>query len=146
MADLVRALFIVAALVASVRARYALGVFAALGCGAILAVELFVVVRFPVSPDRLELALGALFLGPTSLPHAPPMRVLEVLMDPLHHLASALIAAVGAQRAFARASALRPESLPARRLDDAGLRFVALAVLGGLLSISGVVFHLLGGD
>ena len=144
MADIVRTFFVSGALVASVRARDAGGVALALICALLLGIEMFFVLRFPVRPDRIEMAFGLIFLGPSALPHEPPFAASKLLMDPSHHLATALLAATGARRAFARASALPPDGEASRRLDGAGLRFVALAVLLALLSTSGLLAHLLG--
>jgi hypothetical protein len=143
-ADVVRLVLIAGALVASVRARYAQGVVIA-GCSALLlGVEIFFALRFPRQTGQLEVAFGAIFLGPTAMPHDPPFGASKWLMDPCHHLATALLATLGARRAFGVASALHPEGLASRRLDRAGLWFVALAVLAGLLSISGVIGHMFG--
>ena len=58
MADLVRTLFVFGALIASVRARDAGGVAIALICALLLGIEMFFVLRFPVRPDRIEMAFG----------------------------------------------------------------------------------------
>lgn len=144
MADLVRALLILRALVVSIRARYVAGVVIALLAACVIAIEIFVAFRFPPHSGALEVALGAVFLGPSAMPHAPPFPTTRLLMDPSHHLFSAGLAAVGARGAFGRSRALPPDTLPARRLDRTGLSFIALAVFGALLSISGLMMNALG--
>ncbi len=146
MVDLARTIFIIGALVSSVRARYFGGVVVAAACVLLLGIETLLPLRFPVRPGRVEIAFGAIFLGPTALPHVPPFAASRVLLDPTHHLMTAVLAALGARQAFNRAAALPPESASSRKCDRAGLRFVALGVLLALLSISGVLLHLLGGD
>lgn len=81
-----------------------------------------------------ELAFGAIFLGPTAL--AP--------VDPIHHLFVAGLGTFGARRAFSESAPLHPELDRAHDLDRAGLRFVGLAVLHALLSLSGLLAHALG--
>jgi hypothetical protein len=144
--DLVRCFLIVAAAVASVRARYAGGVAVALTSAVLLAIETTLPVRFPIAPVPIGVALGAVFLGPSSMPHSCALVAAKLLMDPLHHLAAAALSAIAARGAFARAEPLPPEGLVSRRLDRAGLRFVALGVVEGLLSVSGVIMHLAHGD
>lgn len=144
MADLVRALLILRALVVSLRARYVAGVVIALLSACVVGIEVFVAFRFPPRTGGVEVALGAVFLGPSAMPHTPPLPATRLLMDPTHHLLAAGLAAVGARRAFGRSRALPPDTVPARRLDRAGLAFVALAVFAALFAISGVVMHVLG--
>lgn len=146
MLDVVRLGLAIAALVASLRARLWWGAALAVAGLALLAIEVGLVLRFPMSPMPAPMVLGSLFLGPSSLPHEPPFRATELLSDPLHHLAFAFAAGLGARHAFARRSPLGPESAAARRLDRAGLRFVALAVLHALMSVSGLLFHVLARD
>jgi hypothetical protein len=144
--DLARAIFILGALAPSIRARYWAGIVVAAACALLLAIETFLPLHFPLRSGRLEIALGAVFLGPSALPHSPPVAVSRLLMDPTHHLLAAVLAGVGAIRAMHRAAALPPESASSRKLDRAGLRLLALGVLLALLSISGVLLHLVGGD
>lgn len=139
MVDVVRAVFLVLALAACARARYAAGLAAAGACALVFLLEVLVVVRWPVSTERVELAFGALFLGPTALPN----RLSDAAADPLHHVGSAAIAALGARGAFRRSSPLPPDGDDSKLLDRAGLRLLALAVLAGLESVAGLLGHLL---
>lgn len=143
MVDLMRSLLLVLAVVASVRSRDALGVVLAVACGTVLAFELALVLRYPVKPLPLELAIGSVFIGPTALPHVPPFPITAVLSDPLHHLGAAGVGAIGARHAFAKSEPLRPETEAARRFDREGLCFVALGVIHALLSVSGFLAHML---
>jgi len=144
--DVVRAFLVVAALVASARIRYLGGIVIAIACLLVCAIEVALPLCVPLRPAALEIAFGAVFLGPSALPHAPPFAATKLLMDPTHHIAVALLVALGARSAFARASALPPEGEESRAWDSAGLRFVALGVCLGLMSVSGLLAHLLGGD
>lgn len=146
MVDLVRAFLVVAAIVASVRARYLAGVVIATGCLLACAIEVALPLCFPLRPAALEIAFGAVFLGPSALPHAPPFAATKLLTDPTHHIVIALLVALGARGAFSRASTLPPEGEESRAWDSAGLRFVALGVCLGLMSVAGLLSHLLGGD
>ena len=132
MVDVVRAIFVVAVLVASVRARHFAS--AALGTAMVLVVAGETALLFTVSgPMPAEMAFGAIFLGPTAV--AP--------VDPLHHLFVAGLGTFGARRAFRESAPLHPETDRAHELDRLGLRFVAIAVLHALLSLSGVVGRML---
>lgn len=146
MVDVARALFIVGALLASMRARYRTGIAIAIVCALLLGVEVLFPFRHPAGFDRVEIAFGAIFIGPSALPHAPPFAMSRLLMDPTHHLAMAVLAAIGAARALALASELPPDGQPSRRLDRAGLRFIAVGVASALLSVSGLLSHALPGD
>lgn len=146
MVDLVRAFLVFAAIVASVKARYLAGVVIATACLLVSAVEIALPLCFPLRPAALEIAFGAVFLGPSALPHAAPLAATKLLTDPTHHIAIAMLVAFGARGAFARASTLPPDGEESRAWDSAGLRFVALGVCLGLMSVSGLLSHLLGGD
>lgn len=146
MVDVVRAFLVIAAIVASVRARYLAGVVVATACLLVAAVEIALPLCFPLRPAALEIAFGAVFLGPSALPHAAPFAATQLLTDPMHHIVLAMLVALGARGAFARASNLPPEGEESRAWDGAGLRFVALGVCLGLMSISGLLSHLIGGD
>jgi hypothetical protein len=129
MVDVVRAVFVVALLVASVRARYRTGVFVGLAIAAVIAGEVALLFTLGGGPMPAELAFGAIFLGPTAL--AP--------IDPLHHLGAAALGTFGARRAFSESAPFHPEVRRAKELDRVGLRFVGVAVLHALLSLSGVL-------
>lgn len=144
--DLVRAILIVAAIVASAKARYRGGIVIAGAFGVLFAIEVALPLCFPLRPAALQIAFGAIFLGPSSLPHASPFAPSELLTDPTHHVVAALLAGLGARGAFLRASMLPPDGDDSRAWDRAGLRFVALGVMLGLMSISGLLVHTLGGD
>ena len=145
MLDLARALFAVAALVASARTspRHVVGVVIALLLVAVIAIDTSLPFVWPVTPVPAELALGSLFLGPTALPHAAPWSPLSATMDPLHHLVPASLSAFAARSAFSKSRGRRPETDAAHAYDRAGLRFVALAVLHALMSLSGVLVRVL---
>lgn len=145
MLDVVRALFALAALVASVRTspRHLSGVVVSLILVAIIVVDASLPFVWRVTPVPAELALGSLFLGPTALPHAAPSSLLALTMDPLHHLVPASLSAFAARAAFAKSRERRPESDEAYAFDRAGLRFVALAVLHALMSLSGLLTRVL---
>ena len=134
MVDVVRAIFVVAALVASLRAPLRAGVVLCVMMLLVMAAEIALLVTLPSGPMPAELAFGAIFLGPTSL--AP--------IDPLHHLVAAALGTFGARRAFSQSAPLHPELSRARRLDGVGLRFVGIAVLHALLSLSGLLARGLG--
>ena len=103
--------------------------------GMVLVVAGETALLFTVSgPMPAEMAFGAIFLGPTAV--AP--------VDPLHHLFVAGLGTFGARRAFRESAPLHPETGRAHELDRLGLRFVAIAVLHALLSLSGVVGRMLG--
>jgi hypothetical protein len=116
--DLVRIVMVAGALLASVRARHQVGIALALAALAMIGAEVALLFSLPAGPMPAELAFGAIFLGPTSL--AP--------IDPLHHLVTSL----------------HPETEEARSFDRAGLRFVGVAVLHALLSLSGIMGRALG--
>jgi hypothetical protein len=134
MVDVVRVIFVVAALVAGVRAKHPAGIGAAALILCVMAGEGALLFMLPSGPMPAELAFGAIFLGPTAL--AP--------IDPLHHLLAAGLGTFGARRAFQESAPLHPEVDRARELDRLGLRFVGIAVLHALLGLSGIVGRLLG--
>lgn len=133
MTDLARTIFIVGALVASARARYMLGVVIAGVCAFVVALEIYFALRFPVRPAPIGVAFGAVLFGPSALPHVAPFAASAVLMNPLHHAGSAALGGGAGLLAFSRASRLPPHTDRARGLDRAGLRFLSIAVLHGLL-------------
>jgi hypothetical protein len=100
---------------------------------AVIAAEAALLVTLS-GPMPAELAFGAIFLGPTAL--AP--------IDPLHHLFIGALGTFGARRAFRESASLHPELERAKELDRLGLRFVGIAVLHALLSLSGLVARALG--
>ena len=134
MVDVVRAIFVVAALVASLRAHLRAGAVLAVAMLLVMAGEVALLFTLSNGPMPAELAFGAIFLGPTSL--AP--------VDPLHHLVIAAMGTFGARRAFSASEPLHPELSRARLLDGVGLRFVGIAVLHALLSLSGLLARGLG--
>lgn len=141
MFDLARALFVIGAMIASARARYGTGVVVAIVCALLIALEVSLPFLYPARFDRIEIAFGVIFIGPTVLPHEPPFAASKVLMDPTHQFATALLAALAARRAFNLASNLPPDGEPSRRLDRAALRFVAVGVASGLLGVPGLLAH-----
>jgi hypothetical protein len=138
MLDIARSVFILTALVVSARARYVPGIVSAFVCAFVVGLELYFALRFPVRPVPVAIAFGAVFIGPSAMPHEPPFAASGLLMNPLHHLFLAGVGAGATRGAFSRASELRPETIRARRLDGAGLRFVAISVVHGLLAIAAV--------
>lgn len=146
MADVVRAFLLVAALVASIRAYYTRGIVLTVGCLGLVVIEVALPFLFPLDVASVEIALGAVFLGPSAMPHRPPFALTAILIDPSHHVLMGIVSGLGARGAFVRASSLSPESEPARRLDRAGLRFVALAVLAGMLAVAGFLVHATAGE
>lgn len=139
MLDVARLVFMLLALHASVRARLGGGIVAASALLVVLAIELGLVLRFPLEKQRLEMVFGALILGPTSIPHEPPIALTAIFVDPLHHVAAALVSGLAARSAFVRSRGMHPELEQARRIDRAGLCFVALGVLHGLLVVPGLL-------
>jgi hypothetical protein len=144
--DVARLLFATFAAIAGVRARYAVGVGVAIVCAALVVIEIHFALRYPLLPIPVHAILGSVFLGPSSLPHVPPLPLTRVLMHPLHHVFAAALSFMGARGAFARSAPLPPEGRASNLLDRAGLRLVALGVVHGLMSVSGVLMELVGGE
>ena len=134
MVDVVRVIFVVAVMVAGVRARHRITVGLGILMLLVMAGEVALLFTLPSGPMPAELAFGAIFLGPTAL--AP--------IDPLHHLFIGALGTFGARRAFRESAPLHPEVDRAKELDRLGLRFVGIAVLHALLSLSGLVARALG--
>jgi hypothetical protein len=129
MLDIARVVALLFALAACRQARYGLGVLAALAIAALLAWDIGApLARHAVGEAGPGSAFAFAFLGPSQL--APRVWL---------PVAQGVLAGGAAAIAFARSRPLRPEGEPARAWDRAGLRFLFVAVVDGLV----VVFDLL---
>jgi hypothetical protein len=135
--DVGRLVALVVALVGCRRPNYVVG--AAIGV-AILALDVVAVGLALVdrnSHPSLGHALAVLFLGPSSMPMPRfSVRAIDWLAQPVvRNLLTASLAGAASAIAFRRARPLRPESDIAHAWDRAGLRFLLVAVLDGLLAV-----------
>jgi hypothetical protein len=123
MLDIARVVALVFALAACKRAGYGLGALAAAAIGALLAWEVGApLARHAVGEGGAGSAFAFVFLGPSQV---APRAWLTV--------AEAALATGASAVAFARSRPLRPEGDVARAWDRAGLRFLFVAVVDGLV-------------
>ncbi len=127
------------ALTACVKPRYALGA----ACATLLAVRLGVET---VAPLMDHSAVGAsvgygfamAFLGPSALP-MPRSPIAAVDFLGRHRVIAAVgagvVAALASALAFRRSRPLRPETAEAYAWDRAGLRFLFVAVVEGMIVV-----------
>ena len=97
-----------------------------LGIGALLAYEAAPIVLRTSVAGGVGGAFGLVFLGPSTAPMWPP-------------LVEGAAAGAVSLFAFRRASPLRPEDERARAWDRAGLRFLFVAILDGMLVVLGLL-------
>lgn len=92
----------------------------------VIAYEIVPPLLHPLAAHRLDFLLGVVMLGPSCL---------EIGL-PVHRVGLLALAVVGAWATFRRANALPPHVAAARRLNAAGLRFVAFGSVEALTVIA----------
>ncbi len=134
MVDLVRAVAILLAIVASVRARSAIGILCACVLGYLVAADFAsLVAGVDRAPPSAHAGFAAMFLGPTGMEGrasgALPLSGAIGAHPFVVRVASCAVAALGFFVAHRRSSRLRPEGDDARRADAMARPFLGVALL-----------------
>lgn len=134
MVDALRAIAIVLAIAASLRARSAFGAACACALAYLVAADLAsLVASVERAPPGVHAAFAAVFFGPSGLPGrasgvlplSGPVGAHPVVV----RVATAILATSAFVAAHRRASRLRPETDDARRWDAMGRPFLGVALL-----------------
>ena len=142
MLDLARIVALLVAAHGCVRTRYRAG-FLAVACIAFFyALTMIAPIASRTAPAEEGYAFVLAFWGPSGMPMPLGLSLVPSLFARFPMIGPFITGAIAwltARHAFRRAKPMRPESEGARAWDRAGMRFLFVAILDGILFVIGVM-------
>ena len=142
MLDLARIVALLAAAHGCARARYRAGFLAVTCIAAFYALTMITPIASRTAPAEEGYAFVLAFWGPSGMPMPLGSSLVPRVLARFPMIApfiTGTIAWITARRAFGRAKPMRPELEAARAWDRAGMRFLFVAILDGILFVIGVM-------